>query len=174
MIHVYTGNGKGKTTAAVGLLIRAFGSGKKVGTVLFDKGSETYKHNELTVFDQLNIEYHVTGLERMNPDKSFRFGVIDKDKQEAFRGIEIAEKLICYGKFDLLVLDEILSSSTYGMLPKEKILEIMSICPKELELILTGRCNDLDIFAHADLITSMEKLKHYFDTGILARSGIEY
>ena len=81
MIHAYTGEGKGKTTASVGLLIRAFGSGKKVMIIFFDKGSETYRHNELIVFDRLGIEYHVTGLERMLPNGKFRFGVIEEDKR---------------------------------------------------------------------------------------------
>lgn len=174
MIHAYTGDGKGKTTAAVGLLIRAFGSGRRVGVVFFDKGSETYRHSELVVLDRLGIEYHVTGLERMKPDGSFRFGVIDEDRDEAVRGINLATEIIAAGSLDLLVLDEVLSSMTYGLLDKRAIEELIESCPTELELVLTGRCADKELLEKADLVTRMVKHKHYFDRGVKARSGIEY
>lgn len=174
MIHAYIGDGKGKTTAAIGLMIRAFGSGQRVGVIFFDKGSETYRHNELVVLDRLKIEYHITGLERMKPDGSFRFGVTNEDVVEATRGIELAEELIKSGRFDLLVLDEALSTMTYGMLDKTVLLRLLEQTPQGLELVLTGRCEDVDILEQADLITSMVKQKHYFDKGVAARPGIEY
>lgn len=174
MIHAYTGDGKGKTTAAIGLLIRAFGSGKRVGIIFFDKGSETYRHNELVVLDRLAIEYHITGLERMKPDGSFRFGVIDEDLAEADRGIALAREIVERGKLDLLVLDEALSSVTYGLLRKDLLLQLISLVPEDLELVLTGRSDDSEIFEQVDLVTSMVKQKHYFDRGVKARPGIEY
>lgn len=174
MIHAYTGDGKGKTTAAIGLLIRAFGSGKRVGIIFFDKGSETYRHNELVVLDRLAIEYHITGLERMKPDGSFRFGVIEEDVAEADRGIALARELVERGKLDLLVLDEALSSVTYGLLRKDLLLQLISLVPEDLELVLTGRSDDAEIFEQVDLVTSMVKQKHYFDRGVKARPGIEY
>lgn len=174
MIHAYIGDGKGKTTAAIGLLIRAFGSGRRVGVIFFDKGSETYRHNELVVLDRLEIEYHITGIERMKPDGTFRFGVIDEDIAEATRGIELAEELLKAGRFDLLVLDEALSAMTYGMLDKNVLLNLLQKTPQDQELVLTGRCDDEEILEQADLVTSMVKQKHYFDKGVPARSGIEY
>ncbi len=174
MIHAYTGDGKGKTTAAVGLLIRAFGSGRRVGVIFFDKGSETYRHSELVVLDRLGIEYHITGLERMKPDGSFRFGTLDEDKAEAVRGIDLATEIIAAGRLDLLVLDEALTSMTYGLLDKKVIEELIERCPPELELVLTGRCTDKELLEKADLVTKMVKHKHYFDRGVKARSGIEY
>lgn len=174
MIHAYVGDGKGKTTAAIGLLIRAFGAGRRVGIVFFDKGSETYRHNELVVLDRLNIEYHITGLERMKPDGSFRFGVIDADIEEACRGISLAEEIVNSGRLDLLVLDEVLSSITCGLLDKSALISLISRIPAELELVLTGRSHDSEIFAEVDLVTSMVKHKHYFDRGVKARPGIEY
>lgn len=175
MIHAYTGDGKGKTTAAIGLLIRAFGSGRDVAIVFFDKGSETYRHNEIEVFNRLGIKNHVTGLERMKPDGEFRYGVTDEDKQEAARGLEIAERLIKSGSFELLVLDELLSSMTYGLISKDSISRLISLVPAELELVMTGRCKDMDfLMSKADLVTSMVKRKHYYDAGQSARSGIEY
>ncbi|PKL41859.1 MAG: cob(I)yrinic acid a,c-diamide adenosyltransferase [Candidatus Riflebacteria bacterium HGW-Riflebacteria-1] len=174
MIHAYTGDGKGKTTAAVGLLIRAFGAGRRVGVIFFDKGSETYRHNELVVLDRLSIEYHVTGLERMKPDGSFRFGALEEDKVEAARGIELATDIISAGRLDLLVLDEVLTTMTYGLLDKKTIEELIDRCPEELELVLTGRCTDKELLEKADLVTKMVKHKHYFDRGVKARPGIEF
>ncbi|HNX77973.1 MAG TPA: cob(I)yrinic acid a,c-diamide adenosyltransferase [Candidatus Rifleibacterium sp.] len=174
MIHAYIGDGKGKTTAAIGLMIRAFGAGRRVGVVFFDKGSETYRHNELVVLDRLGIEYHISGNERMKPDGTFRFAVIDEDITEAGRGVCLAKELIASGRFDLLVLDEALSTMTYGMLDRKSLLQLIEQTPNELELVLTGRCDDEQILEQADLVTSMVKQKHYFDKGIQARPGIEY
>lgn len=174
MIHAYTGEGKGKTTASVGLLIRAFGSGKKVMIIFFDKGSETYRHNELIVFDRLGIEYHVTGLERMQPNGKFRFGVIEEDKKEAIRGVNVAEEALKSEKYDLIVLDEALSAMSFGLLDENSLIELIKLTPKDTELILTGRCKDKKIFEYCDLVTSMTKEKHYFDKGVQARPGIEY
>ena len=174
MIHAYTGDGKGKTTCAIGLLIRAFGAGKKVIVIFFDKGSETYRHNELIALDRLGIEYHVTGLERMLPDGKFRFEVVEGDKKEALRGIAIAENAIHVDKCDLIVLDEALSAVTYGLLDKSMIEKIINDLPANTELVLTGRCNDKDLLNKCDLVTSMTKEKHYFDKGVKARPGIEY
>ncbi len=174
MIQAYTGDGKGKTTASVGLLIRAYGSGKKVLSISFDKGSETYRHNELQVFEKLGIEYHITGLERKMPNGKFRFGNTENDLLEAERGFLLAEKVIKSKNYDLIVLDEILSAVSYGLLNKDKLIYLIKSSPKELELIITGRCNDKSIFEYCDLVTSMTKEKHYFDKGVQARPGIEY
>lgn len=174
MIHAYIGDGKGKTTAAIGLMIRAFGSGRRVGVIFFDKGSETYRHNELVVLDRLGIEYHITGNERMKSDGSFRFEVLDQDIVEAERGIKLAEELVSSGRFDLLVLDEALSTMTYGMLSRQTLMKLIAQTPEELELVLTGRCDDEQVLEQADLVTSMVKQKHYFDKGVPARPGIEY
>ncbi len=174
MIQAYIGNGKGKTTCSIGLLVRAFGSGKKVAIIFFDKGSESYKHNELVSLDKLGIEYHVTGLERMDKNGKFRFGVIDGDKKEALRGYNLAKEKIESSKYDLVVLDEALSSVTYGLLDKELIIKLIKETPKDIELVLTGRCEDTDILDKCDLVTSMTKVKHYFDKGVAARPGIEY
>ena len=174
MIQAYTGDGKGKTTCSIGLLIRAYGSGKRVKIIFFDKGSKTYQHNELVVLDKLGIDYTVTGLERMTSDGKFRFGVIEEDKKEALKGFEIAENAIKQKKYDLVVLDEALSSITYGLLDKNLLLKLIDETPKEIELVLTGRSNDNEIFDKCDLVTSMTKVKHYFDKGVAARPGIEY
>lgn len=174
MIHAYTGDGKGKTTAALGLLIRAFGAKKKVGIIFFDKGCETYRHNELVVLDRLDIKYHLTGLERMMPDKQFRFGVTDDDIAEALRGLELAKTICAQNALDLLVLDEALTSVEAGLITYNSLLEVIENVPENTELILTGRCTNQDLLDKADLVTSMIKQKHYFDKGIKARAGIEF
>jgi cob(I)alamin adenosyltransferase len=174
LIHAYTGDGKGKTTAAVGLLIRAFGSGKNVCVVFFDKGSETYRHSELVVLDRLNIEYHLTGLERMKENHTFRFGTTEEDLQEARRGLEIAEKLIKSCKYDLIVLDEALTSVDVGLIKEKDLVNLIQTVPEDVELVLTGRSESEKLLDMADLVTSMVKQKHYFDQGVKARQGIEY
>lgn len=174
MIHAYTGDGKGKTTAALGLLIRAFGSGKIVCAVFFDKGSETFRHSELAVLDRLGIEYHLTGLERMKPDGSFRLGVTEDDIAEAHRGIDLASSIIASKKVDLIVLDEALTSVDVGLIHEDKLAEIIDATPENVELVLTGRCKNDKLLDKADLVTTMVKQKHYFDKGVKARQGIEY
>ena len=174
MIQAYIGDGKGKTTCAIGLSVRAFGFGKKVLIIFFDKGSKTYSHNELISLDKLGIKYVVTGLERMQKNGKFRFGVTDEDKNEANKGIELALNAIKNNEYDLVILDEVLSSYTYGLLNKDSIIELIRLVPENLELIMTGRCNDESIIDKCDLVTSMTKIKHYFDKGTQARPGIEY
>lgn len=174
MIHAYIGEGKGKTTAGIGLIIRAYGANKKTALIAFDKGSKSYRHSEFTVFDKLGIEYYVTGLERMTPNGKFRFGTTNEDIAEAKRGLSKVFELLNRPDIDVLVLDEILSAMTYGLLERTAILDLISIIPKKLEVIMTGRCDDEKLLQKADLITSMNKIKHYFDKGVQAREGIEY
>lgn len=171
-IHVYTGDGKGKSTAALGLAIRAFGAGKKVGIVYFDKGGQNY--NERKILDKLGIEYHVTGLDRINFEtKEFRFGVLPEDKKEAERGLEITEELF-KKDFDLIILDELNLATSLGMLDILKVLLIIDSKPEKTELVITGRNAAKEILDRADLVTEMKLVKHYFDKGIEAREGIEY
>jgi len=171
-IHIYTGDGKGKSTAALGLAIRAFGAGKKVAIVYFDKGGQNY--NERKILDKLGIEYHVTGLDRINPEtKEFRFGVLPKDKVEAERGLEIVEELF-KKDFGLIILDELNLATSLGMLKISKVLALIDSKPEKLELVITGRNADKEILDRADLITEMKLIKHYFDKGVEAREGIEY
>ncbi|HOY68325.1 MAG TPA: cob(I)yrinic acid a,c-diamide adenosyltransferase [Candidatus Ozemobacteraceae bacterium] len=174
MIHAYIGDGKGKSTAALGLLIRAFGAGMRVGMVYFDKGNKTYSHHELAVLDRIGVSYWVTGLERMQPDGRFRFGTTEEDRVEAARGLGIAREAIVSGEYDLLVLDEIVTAASFGLLPPSALDELCHLCKPELELVLTGRCSDEAMLGNADLISRITKVRHYFDAGAKARPGIEY
>ncbi len=169
-IQIYTGNGKGKTTASLGLAIRALGNKMKVGIIFFDKGGNFY--NERKILDKLNIEYKSFGLVRMNK-KGFRFKNTKEDILEVNKGLEYIKE--CYKKdFDILILDEINTTIKNKLLEEDKIIEIIKNKPKKLELILTGRyCTD-KIIELGDLVTEMKEIKHYSHEGIKARQGIEY
>ena len=175
-IQIYTGYGKGKTTAGLGLVIRALGRGKKVAIVYFDKGGNHY--GERNILDKLagdNFSYHVTGAPRFDPEaKTFRFGVEEQDINEALRGLRLVKDFFQANHLDLLVLDEINSTITLGMLKLEDVLELLATKPAKLELVLTGRDCAQALLDIADLVTEMKMIKHYFYQGQEAREGIEY
>jgi cob(I)alamin adenosyltransferase len=181
--HIYYGYGKGKTTAAIGLAVRALGADRKVALVQFDKGYDgTNEHYaERNVLRKLkesgfNIELYPTGCERMNNDGTFRFKNEDQDFAEAKRGLKIAKDLIINGKQDILILDEAIATVSYNLLSKKDIEELIDLYKKNkrYELIMTGHKLWEGLEEKADLITEMRKVKHYFDNGIPARLGIEF
>jgi cob(I)alamin adenosyltransferase len=181
--HIYYGYGKGKTTSAIGLAVRALGAGRKVAIVQFDKGYDgTNEHYaERNVLRKLKesgyyIEMYPTGCERMNSDGTFRFKNEDQDFAEAKRGLAIARDLILNGVQDLLILDEAIATVSYNLLSKEDIEELIDLYKKNkrYELVMTGHKLWEGLEEKADLITEMRKVKHYFDNGIPARPGIEF
>lgn len=179
MLQVYFGNGKGKTTCAVGLMIRALGAGMKVAFVQFDKGydgSNEHYHERHILRKLPGIDLFPTGLERMNADGSFRFGVLEGDLKEAKRGLTHARQVLESGKYDLIVLDEILSARSYHLVEETDILALLDLHKKlpRPELVLTGRGITPEIENRADLITEFQPRKHYFDRGVAARKGIEF
>lgn len=175
-IHVYTGGGKGKSTAALGLAVRAAGSGKRVAIVYFDKGGSFY--GERRVLKQLlrgKVDYHVTGKVRFNrTTRKFRFGVDEADKKEGARGLALAQKLARSGKYHLLILDEVNTSAALGIVSAQDVLAFMQAKPQPLELVMTGRNCPKELIKAADLVTEMKLVKHYFYKGVPARRGIEY
>ncbi len=182
-IHVYYGYGKGKTTAALGLVLRILGVGKKAAIVQFDKGYdgkiEHYgERNMIRKFIELGypVELYTTGCERMNEDGTFRFKNADEDFAEAKRALDISKKLIINGKQDLLVLDEIIAVVAYHLIEENDILELIELYNKNrrFELVMTGHKLFPGLEEKVGLITEMRKVKHYFDKGIQAREGIEY
>ena len=181
--HIYYGYGKGKTTAVMGLAVRALGAGKKVAIVQFDKGydGKNEHYSERIILRKLQeIGYHVgifpTGCERMNSDGTFRFKNTDEDFKEAERGLTIAKELIETGKQDVLILDEVIAAVIYHLLKKEDVEELISLYKKNkrFEFIMTGHKLWDGLEEKADLVTEMRKVKHYFDAGIPAREGIEF
>lgn len=178
-VHVYYGYGKGKTTSCIGLTVRAVGAGRKVGLVQFDKGydGETEHYSERHVLRQLDrVTLHPTGCERMMPDGTFRFGAEPQDIQEARRGLEIARMLLREGTQDLLILDEILAATAYGLLEREDVMDILDLYDgdRRCELVLTGHKVWDALVERVDLATEMRKVKHYYARGIPAREGIEF
>ncbi len=179
-IQVYTGEGKGKTTAALGLLLRFLGSGGKACLIQFDKGAgpDSDFYQERRVFPLLAGLTHVaTGLVRFNVEKnSFRFNNIAADFQEAQRGLQIAREAFSQG-YGLVVLDEILSLILTDLVKKEDIISLLDAyetAGRPCELVLTGHRIWPELEARVDLITEMKKVKHYFDQGLQARKGIEF
>lgn len=172
-IQLYTGKGKGKTTAALGTALRAHAQGKKVAFVYFDKGGEHY--SEAKILDDLGIEYHRTGLDRIDPETGkFRFGVTEEDKAEGKKGLEKARELIQRDDLDVLVLDEINISANLGIFSEQEVLDLLKLKPKKLEIIMTGRDAPQAFEDAADLVTEMTLKKHYFYEGESARHGLDY
>ena len=178
-IHVYYGLGKGKTTCCMGLALRALGAGKRVAVVQFDKGydGEVEHYSERHVLRRLDgIDLYPTGAERMMPDGSFRFGTEAQDVAEARRGLEIAHRLVREGTQNLLILDEILATAAYGLLPQDDVMRLLDVydSARRCELVLSGHKVWDALVERADLVTEMRKVKHYYAKGVPARQGIEF
>lgn len=168
-IQVYTGNGKGKTTAALGLALRAVGNGFKVLCIQFMKGSINY--GELESAQKLSPHLTIirTGREafvsKRNPHP--------EDIQMAQEGFSLAVKMIKTNEYDIVILDEINVAIDYGLIRLSEVLNLFDTKPGGVELILTGRNAKAEILERADLVTEMVKRKHYYGKGIPARKGIE-
>jgi cob(I)alamin adenosyltransferase len=174
LIQLFTGHGKGKTTASLGEVIRALGAGKRVGIVCFDKGGNTH-YSERIILDQLKgVTYVATGRDRIDPVTGrFDFSIQEIDKVEAKRGLKEVEKMFIE-QYDLVVMDEINSTTNLGMLSEQDVLTLLENQPNETELILTGRDAPESFLKRAHLVTEMKLRKHYFYSGVQAREGIDY
>lgn len=176
LIQVFTGDGKGKTTAALGTAMRALAKGWKVAFVYFDKGGTHYAEREVLTsrFADL-VSVHPTGLDRIDPiTNKFRFGVTEEDRAEAERGLGIVRELFEKGEHQLIILDEINSTTDLGMLDVDRVVELLRGKPEMVEVILTGRNCPEALKELADLVTDMTLVKHYFYRGVPARDGLDY
>ncbi len=169
MIHVYTGAGKGKTTAALGLAMRALGHGLKVYIIQFMKGNIRYGEVETARHLSPNIVIKQMGREsfvdRNNPDKI--------DIELAQKALQLAREVIDGRGYDIVVLDEINVAVDYGLISLEALLDIIDSKPPHVELILTGRYAKPEVIERADLVTEMVEVKHYYRKGVHSREGIE-
>ena len=176
-IHIYTGNGKGKSTAGLGLAIRALGHNLKVGIIYFDKGGDIY--NERKILDELKekhpekLIYQAFGTQRMVEGKGFRFENLAEDLTEADKALATAGEWF-QQDFDLIILDELNTTVKTGLLKIKNILSVIKAKPENLELALTGRYCPAELLDVADLVTEMTEVKHYAHNGIMARPGIDY
>jgi len=166
-VEVYTGNGKGKTTAAFGLALRAMGAGLKVYIAQFVKGieySELKAVNRLSEFITLR-QYGLGFFVNREPDK--------EDVRAAREGLKEVREVMCSGKYDLIILDEANIATRYDLFSVEDLLDFIRAKPEKVELVITGRMADPRIIESADLVTEMKEIKHYYHNGVEARIGIE-
>ena len=171
LIQVYTGDGKGKTTAAVGLACRARGHNLKVRYAYFHKDPQKWEYGEQEVLKKLGVD--VFGFAKKHPH--FYKGVSKEEiRKECLKGLEFVRKIYQEDKYDILILDEILISLRDGFLKEEELLKILKTKPGNLELILTGRGATQKIIEQADLVSQIKKVKHPYDLGVQGREGIEY
>jgi len=169
LVQVYTGDGKGKTTCALGLALRAVGQGLKVYLVQFLKGRDTGE---------------ARAAARLAPDLTMRsFGrpvlinlkaPAPEDLALARQALDLARELLAAGDHDLVILDEINVALAYGLVPLTEVLEMLKARPPWVEVVLTGRQAPPELIALADLVTEMRPVKHYYEAGVPGRRGIEW
>jgi cob(I)alamin adenosyltransferase len=167
MVHVYTGDGKGKTTAAIGLAIRAIGAGFKVLMVQFIKNGEyseikaLSKFSDSIIIKQFGLGHFIKGVPSA------------EDFNAAQIGIEETESIVRSGKYNMVILDEANVAVRLGLFSVDDLLYIIDNKPDNVELIITGRDAEQKLIEKANLVTEMKEIKHYFRKGVVARVGIE-
>ena len=173
-IQVYTGDGKGKTTASLGLAMRALGRCWKVLIIMFTKGGDDY--GELNSFMNLspaikdNLKIVQAGLDRI----VYKHNETEDDVREIKKGWELAKTAIKNDEYQLIILDEANIAIDMGILDVDEVVEVLKNKPEEMEIVLTGRNAHPKIIEIAHLVSEIKPVKHYWDTGIAARKGIEY
>lgn len=168
-IQVYTGNGKGKTTAAIGQAVRAAGFGLKTYFVMFMK---EFPYNEIKSLEKL--QDFITIIQVGKDDFVYKKVLPSEEEKTKIKNAlyQTKIKMLC-GEFDLIVLDEIFVSIYFGLISKEEVISFINEKPDDVELILTGRYCPQEIIDKADLVSEMKEIKHYYEKSVLARRGIE-
>jgi len=168
-VELYTGDGKGKTTAAFGLALRALGHGYRVLVIQFMKGSSRY--------GELKSASRLRGLRivRFGKKSHVKKGAATrKDLDEASKAVRSAREALRGGRFDIVILDEVNVAVDYGLVPVGDVLELIRNKNPKVELVLTGRYAHPSLIEAADLVSEMREIKHYYRQGVKARRGIEY
>ena len=172
LVLIYTGKGKGKTTAALGIVLRAVGHGLKVLMIQFIKGEWYY--GELSSSKRLNPEF-----EMIAAGKGF-IGILDDDhdfrehKKSANDALILAREKISSKKYDIIILDEINYAINLKLVSTEEVIELINMRPKDTSIVLTGNYAPIEIIKVADLVTEMKEIKHPYQYGIKAKRGIDY
>ncbi len=168
-VQVYTGEGKGKTTCALGLALRAVGQGLQVFMIQFLKGRET---GEMAAAVRLAPEFTIRAVGRS--------GLVNlknpaaEDLALARQALDLAKDLIAAGEHDVVILDEINVALAYGLIPLPEVLDLLEKRPRHVEVVLTGRGAPPEVIEAADLVTEMRPVKHYWQVNVRARRGIEW
>jgi cob(I)alamin adenosyltransferase len=166
-VHVYTGEGKGKTTAAMGLALRSIGHGRRVFIGQFMKSGVLGELAALACHDGVDVEqYGRGGFVFTSPE--------DSDRRSASDGIASAFVALASGRYDLVILDEIDVALSCGLVTFDDCRRLLDARPAHVELVFTGRSAPPELTVSADLVTEMREVKHYFRRGVRAREGIEY
>ena len=171
-VIVYTGDGKGKTTAAIGMAMRAIGRGWKVLMVQFMKG--TWHYAELDTAKRLAPDFEIApmgkGFYKILDDH-----YTDAEHRAAARGaLQFARVKMMSGKYDLLILDEVNNAVSAGLLPLAEVLQLLDAKPADCSIVLTGRGAPPELIDRADLVTEMRDIKHPYQKGIFAQKGIDF
>lgn len=167
-IQVYTGDGKGKSTAAFGLAVRAMGAGLRVYIGQFGKGPE--KYSEIKALERWGNQMTI---EQFGQGRFIRGTPTEDDIQAAQKGLDKVRTAILSDCYDLVILDEANIAVSFNLFNIDDLLQIINTKPTTLELVITGRNAHPDLIARADLVTEMKLVKHYFNEGVTAREGIE-
>lgn len=169
LLMVFTGNGKGKTTSAIGMSMRAAGHGMKVFFLQFIKGS--WKYGEMEAFKRFEetITFQVIGR-----GFTWKSDDMEKDRQTAQAAWEKAKEALFSGEYKMVVLDEFTYVLLYNMIDKNEVLKTLRAKPEDLHVVITGRNAAPEIIEMADLVTEMNPVKHPLKEGIVAQRGVEY
>lgn len=169
LVEVFTGDGKGKTSAALGIALRALGHGLRVHIVYFMKGD--FPYGEQKILSELpNVTFARFGYETFVDPANVK----QEEKEEAKQALEAARKAMCSLEYDIIVLDEINVAVAWNLVDIDQVIKLIGDKPERVELILTGRYADSRLIELADLVTDMVKVKHPYDKGTLSRKGIDY
>lgn len=173
-IQVYTGNGKGKTTASLGLTVRALGRGWNVLVVMFTKGGNDYGelHTFMSLAPELKDKIRIVqaGLDRI----VYANNISSEDRKQIEEGWEIAKKAIVDNEYKMVILDEANIALDLGLINLDEMVNTLKNKPDDMEIVLTGRNAKPEIIEIAHLVSEISPVKHYWDKGITARKGIEF
>lgn len=165
-VQVYTGNGKGKTTASLGLAIRAAGAGLRVFIVQFMKQGDYSEIKSLSKFDNIRVEQYGAGkFVKGNPSED--------EKTSCAAGYQKLCDILAAGEYDLVIAEEANVAHMCGMIAEQELLHLIDLKPDHVELVFTGRGAPEPVIERADLVTEMKEIKHYYKNGVAARVGIE-
>jgi cob(I)alamin adenosyltransferase len=169
LVQIFTGDGKGKTSAALGTVVRALGQGLRVCIVVFMKGD--YPYSEWKFLQDIpGVTVARFGFTSFTDPNNIK----PEEKEQAEAALTYARRVMLAGEYDMVVLDEVNVASDWGLIKVEDVINLVNKRPPFVELILTGRSADDRLVEIADMVTECRKVKHPYDKGILARQGIDY